>query len=115
MGEDLETDYNKAYETESQNLNRGIVSISTINTDKTDPYDYSKLEALTTEEISNVYKKNTQNVFMIKASNVDSSENKAIGILVADGYVATTWNFLEKAITNYQYITFTKREYHFIK
>ena len=105
IGAELEKDYNKAYETESQNLNRGIVSISTINTDKTDPYDYSKLEALTTEEISNVYKKNTQNVFMIKASNVDSSENKAIGILVADGYVATTWNFLEKAITNYQYIT----------
>lgn len=68
-------------------------------------YDFSKVYALSNNTINNVTNSNSSNLLVINAYYNNNIVASAKGILLNDGVVTTTWNFLEKALINAQYIT----------
>jgi len=69
-----------------------------------DMYDYSKLEAMTDEQISNIYNSNKNNVVILNSYYNNYSVASANGFFVNDGLIVTTWDFLEESLMEAQYI-----------
>lgn len=76
----------------------------TYNSGLKDIYNFSKLEALTEQDISNIYNKVSENIVTINAYYDSYVVANANGIIINDGIVVTTWNFMEKALINSQFI-----------
>lgn len=70
-----------------------------------DLYDFSKLEALTNDQINNIYNTNSKNIIMFNSYYNNYLVSSANGFFINDGLVVTTWNFLETSLTKAQYIT----------
>ena len=60
---------------------------------------------MTQEELDNVYNQNVKNIVYFNAYYNNYIVGSANGFFISDGLVVTTWNFLEKALINAQYIT----------
>ena len=67
-------------------------------------YDYSKLDALTDNDISNIYNINQNNIVILNSYYNNYSVATANGFFINDGLVITTWNFIEKSLIEAQYI-----------
>lgn len=67
-------------------------------------YDYSKLDALTNQEIANVYALNYQNIVTLNSYYNNYSVASANGFFINEGLVITTWNFIEKSLIEAQFI-----------
>lgn len=67
-------------------------------------YDYSKLEAMTNEQINNIHYDNSDNVVILNSYYNNYSVASANGFFINDGLIVTTWNFLEESLSNAQYI-----------
>lgn len=68
-------------------------------------YDFSSIETLSNQAITNVYSKNIDSVVYINSfynNNITSSCN---GFFVKKGLILTTWSFLKQALVSSQYIT----------
>ena len=70
-----------------------------------DLYDFSKLEALTDNQINNIYNTNSKNLIVFNSYYNNYLVSSANGFFINDGLVVTTWNFLETSLTKAQYIT----------
>lgn len=68
-------------------------------------YDYSKLDALTENEITNIYNLNKNNIVILNSYYNNYSVAYANGFFINDGIVITTWNFMEQSLIEAQYIT----------
>lgn len=68
-------------------------------------YDYSKLDALTDIEITNLYNMNQNNIVMLNSYYNNYSVVAANGFFINEGLIVTTWNFIEKSLVEAQYIT----------
>lgn len=68
-------------------------------------YNYDKLNAITNDKLNQIYDQNINNLVYLSSYYNTSVINNANGFLISDGIVATTWNFLEKALVNAQYIS----------
>lgn len=69
-----------------------------------DIYNYSKLENVTTEQINNIYNSNSKNVLVFNSYYNNYLVTTANGFFINDGLVVTTWNFLEKSLSEAQFI-----------
>ena len=67
-------------------------------------YNYDKLNSLTDEKINQIYDHNINNLVYLSSYYNTKVVNNANGFFIANGIVVTTWNFLEKALINSQYI-----------
>ena len=67
-------------------------------------YDYSKLDALTDNDITKVYNQNQDNIIILNSYYNNYSVATANGFFINDGLVITTWNFIEKSLIEAQYI-----------
>ena len=77
----------------------------TYNSQLKDLYDFSKLEALTDDQINNIYNSNSKNIIVFNSYYNNYLVSSANGFFINDGLVVTTWNFLETSLTKAQYIT----------
>lgn len=68
-------------------------------------YSFDKLDKMTQEELNNIYNSNVNNIVFLNGYYNNSVVASANGFFIDNGLVVTTWNFLEKALTNAQYIT----------
>lgn len=68
-------------------------------------YNFDKLEKMTQDELNNIYNSNVNNVVFLNGYYNNSVVASANGFFINNGLVVTTWNFLEKALINAQYIT----------
>ncbi len=67
-------------------------------------YDYSKIESLSQEQISQIYKETSSNIVSINSYYENQVVASANGMIIYDGIVVTTWDFMEKALSNSQFI-----------
>ncbi len=68
-------------------------------------YNFDKLNAMTNEEINNIYNSNIKNVVYLRAYYNNKVVSNANGIFINDGIILTTWSFIEKSLINSQYLT----------
>lgn len=68
-------------------------------------YSFEKLDKVTEEELNNIYNSNVNNVVFLNGYYNNSVIASANGFFINNGLIVTTWNFLEKALINGQYIT----------
>ena len=100
-----EDEYNEYYNTLEGLEVIDSLAIAPTNTGNLESiYDFSKLKALTDERIRDLYNKNISNTFYLNSYYNLSVVASGVGILINDGIVVTTWDFLENALENGQFI-----------
>ncbi|MBR2705246.1 MAG: trypsin-like peptidase domain-containing protein [Clostridia bacterium] len=104
LGDDIQGELDKAEEDELNGGKENNASVSAIDEKYFNEYDFSKLENFTEDKRQAVYKQNIDNVVRLNAYDGLNITNSATGVLISDGYVVTSWNFFEKALSNAQYI-----------
>ena len=67
-------------------------------------YNYSKLDMVTEEQTNSIYNSNKNNIVILNSYYNNYSVGTANGFFINNGLIITTWNFLEKALTEAQYI-----------
>lgn len=73
-------------------------------------YDYSKLNAMTEDEINNIYNNNKNNIVILNSYYNNYSVASANGFFINEGLVITTWSFIEKSLIEAQYIAIKDNE-----
>ena len=68
-------------------------------------YSFDKLDKMTQNELNTIYKSNVNNVVFLNSYYNNSVIASANGFFLSIVLIVTTWNFLEKALINGQYIT----------
>lgn len=68
-------------------------------------YNFDKLNSITDDKISQLYNQNINNLVYLSSYYNTSIVNNANGFFIGNGIVITTWNFLEKALIDSQYIS----------
>ena len=68
-------------------------------------YSFDKLDKMTQAELNNVYNLNINNIVYLNGYYNNYVVASANGFFINNSLVVTTWNFLEKALINAQYIT----------
>ena len=68
-------------------------------------YDYSRLEAMTEDEINNIYNLNKDNIVVLNSYYNNYAVASGNGFFINNGLVITTWNFIERSLIEAQYIT----------
>lgn len=68
-------------------------------------YNFDKLNSMTEQEFTNIYNSNSKNVVYLSSYYNNKITGNANGFFINDGIIVTTWNFIEKALSNSQYIT----------
>lgn len=78
-----------------------------IKTDITDNfiYDFTNYNNLTTKEINNTYNSNKNNIFSIESYNTHKKVSSSIAVLIEDGIILTTYDFLNNSLKDASYIT----------
>ena len=74
------------------------------DTSLSDIYDYSKLDAISDEQINEIYNNNSKNTVVLNSYYNNMNVASANGFFINDGLVITTWNFIEKSLIDAQYI-----------
>ena len=73
-------------------------------------YDFSKADSLDENKLNQIYSSNSKNILLLSAYYNTSLVASANGVLISDGLVVTTWNFLEKALINSQFFAIKDNE-----
>lgn len=68
-------------------------------------YNFDKLNALSENDINNIYNSNLKNVVYLRSYYNNKVVSNGNGVFINDGIILTTWSFLEKALINSQYLT----------
>ncbi len=68
-------------------------------------FDYSKYNDLTKKEINNNFNTNKNNIFSIESFNTNKQVSSSVAILIEDGIILTTYDFLNKSLRDASYIT----------
>ncbi len=89
---------------------RALSVVSQTATNLKDIYDFSKLDSLNDKQIQEIYNKNYQNVVLINSYYNNQLKTSANGLLLNNGLVVTTWDFLEKSLVESQFITIKNGE-----
>lgn len=100
-GEEVEKYFSELENSESKDIK---ALVSSYNSNLSSLYDFDKLNAISIETLDSIYNKNINNLVYITSYYNNKLTNSANGFLINDGIVITTWNFLEKALINSQYI-----------
>ncbi len=93
------------------NENSNSLSISSeVSNDLNKLYSFDKINNITVDQINSIYDKNKN--YLVNLSSIYNSENVAFanGIIINDGLVLTTWNFVEKSLNNAQQIIISQKE-----
>lgn len=101
-GEELEGYFNELENTETKTSMQVAPSYDS-NLRKL--YNFSKLDAWTNNEITNIYNMNKDNILILNSYYNNYLVATANGFFINDGLVITTWNFIEKSLIDAQYIT----------
>lgn len=72
-------------------------------------YNFDKLNSITDDRINQIYNRNINNLVYLSSYYNTSIVNNANGFFIGNGVVITTWNFLEKALIDSQYISVRDR------
>lgn len=68
-------------------------------------YSFEKLENMTDDALNSIYNANVSSLVFLNSYYTNSVVASANGFFISNGLIVTTWNFLEKALIDGQYIT----------
>ena len=68
-------------------------------------YDFTKYNNLSTKEINNTYNSIKNNLFSIESYNTNKQISSSIGVLISDGIILTTYNFLSNSLEDASFLT----------
>lgn len=105
LGDDIEGELQDAENKEINNLASNAIATNVVDTKYNNEYDFSKLNEFNEEKQKAVYDNNVGNVVILNAYEGLNITKSATGVLIADGYIATNWNFFEKALEDAQFIS----------
>ena len=88
----------------NENVNSKAI-VSSYESELSNLYDYTKLNAVSSNIVDDVYNKNINNLVYLSSYYNNEIVSNANGFLISDGIVVTTWTFLEKALMNSQFIS----------
>lgn len=100
-GEEVEKYFSELENSESKNTK---ALVSSYDSTLSSLYNFDKVNALSNETLDSIYNKNINNLVYITSYYNNKLTNSANGFFINDGIVITTWNFLEKALIDSQYI-----------
>ena len=104
MGEtsDELNDYFLNVEDKENNATMQIAPV--YNSNLKDVYDYSKLEAITNDQLNNIYVSNVENIVMLNSYYNNYLVASACGFFINDGLIVTTWDFLNSSLMKAQFM-----------
>ena len=105
MGETHDSLDDYFIEMENQENSVSFKSIAPYDSNLKEIYSYEKINSLSTETINNIYNANYNKIFTLTSHYNNYEISSANGFLISDGLVITTWNFLEEALVESQYIS----------
>lgn len=100
-GEEVEKYFSELENSESKDTK---ALVSSYDSTLSSLYNFDKANALSNEMLDSIYNKNINNLVYITSYYNNKLINSANGFFINDGIVITTWNFLEKALIDSQYI-----------
>lgn len=100
-GEEVEKYFSELENSESKGTK---ALVSSYDSNLSSLYNFDKLNALSNETLDSIYNKNINNLVYITSYYNNKLTNSANGFFINDGIIVTTWNFLEKALMDAQYI-----------
>lgn len=103
-GEDTDDINNYFNEIEQKDLKKMTI-VPTYQSQLKNIYNFDKINKITNEELNEIYNKNTDNIVFLNAYYNNMVVSSANGFFISKGLIVTTWNFLEKALINAQYIS----------
>ena len=68
-------------------------------------YNYSNYNNLSTNEINKTFDSNKNNIFAIESFNTHEKISSSIAVLVSDGIILTTYDFLKSSLEDASYIS----------
>lgn len=68
-------------------------------------YDYTNYNNLTINEINNTFNTNKNNIFSIESFNTNKMIDSSIAVLIEDGIILTTYNFIQNSLEDASYLT----------
>lgn len=92
-------------ELEDSETKSTMAMASSYDSNLSNVYNFDKVNALTEDELNNIYNLNINNVVYLRSYYNNKVISNANGIFINDGIVLTTWSFVEKALINSQYLT----------
>ena len=92
-------------ELEDSETKSTMAMASSYDSNLSNVYNFDKLNALTENELNNIYNLNINNVLYLRSYYNNKVISNANGMFINDGIVLTTWSFIEKALINSQYLT----------
>jgi len=104
IGDDIDKELEDAEKKELNNSDSDSNIINTIDTKENKEYDFTKFEEFDETKQKEVYNKTVSNVVLLQAYRDTSMTGSAVGIIISDGFVITSWNFFESALNNAQYV-----------
>jgi len=109
MGETAEQ-LEEHFEELENNENKGIVGMRiTYESDLSELYDFSKLDALTNRELQQIYNNNINRVMILNTHFGRGVIDTASGFLLTNNVLVTAWSYLEAALINGEYISVRDR------
>lgn len=100
-GEEVEKYFSELENSESKDTK---ALVSSYDSTLSSLYNFDKVNALSNKTLDSIYNKNINNLVYITSYYNNKLTNSANGFFINDGIVITTWNFLEKALIDSQYI-----------
>ncbi len=78
-----------------------------IKSDVTDKsiYDYTQYNNLSTKEINNTFNSQKNNIFSIESFNTNKMIDSSIAVLISDGVILTTYDFIKNSLEEASYLT----------
>lgn len=94
------------YFAEIQNTeNKSTMQVTpSYNSDLKDIYSFEKLNSISSQKIKNIYDSNINNIVVLNSYYNNYVVTSANGFFINNGLIVTTWNFLEKSLTDAQFI-----------
>ena len=100
-------------ELESKETKNAKAISSSYQSDLSNLYNYDKLNSITDSKLNQIYNQNINNLVYLSSYYNNSVVNNANGFFIGNGIVITTWNFLEKALIDSQYISIQDNKSNF--
>lgn len=84
--------------------------VSSYDSNLKDLYNFSKINSMSDEEINSIYDKNINNIFYLHTYYHNTMVASSTGVLINDGIVLTTWEYLEKSLREGQLISIRNKD-----
>lgn len=99
--DDLNEYFNTLENTETKTKKLASTSYKS---DLANAYDFSKVNKIPEKQFTKIYDDNIKNIVYLASYYNNQKLSSANGIFINNGLIATTWDFMEQALTNSQYI-----------